>query len=170
MVILLTLLFLKSLYNYSGCPFCWNIIKSLITDRLLLKGMEHNFHNAWIRLSKNDSAVLCHQLFLLFSNNYTAINPRITKEVVLEGISSDAILWLKSGHDLDVFIKADSTTSQGELFQCLIALMVMIFFLTSRQNLPQSKSCSLPLVLSQLISRREHLHLLHNKLWSIGNQ
>lgn len=162
--------FLKSPYNYSGCPFHWNVIKSLITDRLLFKGMEHSLHKVWIRLLKNDTAVLYCQLFLLFSNNYTAMNPRITKEVMLEGISSDPILWIKSCLDLDIFIKADSTTSQGDLFQCLIALMVMNFSPMFRWNLSQSKSCSLPVVLSQLTSWREHLHLLRNKLSSIGNQ
>lgn len=47
---------------------------------------------------------------------------------MLEIISSNTLLWLKSGQDLYIFSKADSTTSQGDLFQCLIALMVMIFF------------------------------------------
>lgn len=151
MGILLTIFFLKSLLSYSGCPFCWNTIKYLITNRLLLKGIEYSLHKGCPRPLKNGFAVLQYQVFLLFSNNYTAINPRITKEVVLEGTSSDPILWLKSGQDLYIFSKADSTTSQGDLFQCLIALMVMNFFLMSRWNLSQSKSCSLPLVLSQLL-------------------
>lgn len=71
---------------------------------------------------------------------------------MLEGTSSDVILWLKSGQDVYIFSKADAITSQGDLFQCLIALMVMNFARTSKWNLPQRKSCSLPLVLSQPMS------------------
>lgn len=150
-------------------PF-WNNIKYLITDRMLLKGMEHSLHKVCPGPLKKDFAVLHHQMFLLFSNNYTAINRKITKEVVQEGTSPDPILWLKSGQNLYIFNKTNSTTSQSDLFQCLIALMVMNFFLIPRWNLPQSKSCSLLLVLSQLISWKEHLHLLCNKRSGIGNQ